>query len=76
MTSDLGLTVFVYLPGALTAVPAGRLQLLEDERETLAAEFFYGTRYPARAEAIELDPVSLPFRPQRPAGTAVSAPGR
>lgn len=66
LTSESGLTVFVYLPGALTAVPAGRLQLLEDERETLAAEFFYGTRYPARAEAIELDPVSLPFRPQRP----------
>lgn len=38
--------------------PAGRLSITQ-EREVLASSFAYGTRYVERADAFEIDPVSL-----------------
>ena len=48
--------VFVYLPGATEAVPAGRLLLDEDARHGL---FEYGRRYRQRSDAVPVDPVGL-----------------
>ncbi len=50
--------VFVYLPGATEAVPAGRLLLDEDARHGL---FEYGRRYRQRSDAVPVDPVALPL---------------
>lgn len=50
--------VFVYLPGATEAVPAGRLLLDEDTRHGL---FEYGRRYRQRSDAVPVDPVALPL---------------
>jgi serine/threonine-protein kinase HipA len=58
MTSR-NLAVFVYLPGGQTAVPAGLLTLEEEGATLKGASFFYGLRYVERANAIEVDPVSL-----------------
>jgi serine/threonine-protein kinase HipA len=54
-------TVFATLPGAVTAVPAGTLSLFEAGAVVQASRFRYGTRYAQRANAIEVDPVSLPL---------------
>ena len=54
MASEL--YVFVYLPGATEAVPAGRLLLDEDARHGL---FEYGRRYRQRSDAVPVDPVGL-----------------
>ena len=53
--------VFAYLPGEVTAVPAGVLDLTERGPELQASQFQYGTRYAARRNpsAIPVDPVSL-----------------
>jgi serine/threonine-protein kinase HipA len=56
-------TVFVYLPGEVTAVPAGKLMLNQLGNE-LSSQFVYGRRYMQRPNAIELDPISLRFRDQ------------
>lgn len=63
--------VFVHLPGADTAVPAGRLRLSSDRQsgEIIAADFQYGARYVERGNAVAIDPVSLPLPPR---GTAAS----
>ncbi|MEN5061904.1 HipA domain-containing protein [Luteimonas sp. TWI1416] len=55
--------VFAYLPGEVTAVPAGLLDLTELGPELQASQFQYGTRYVARRKpnAIAVDPVSLPL---------------
>lgn len=53
--------VFVYLPGELEAVPAGTLTLTQIGKE-LSSKFVYGSRYMQRSNAIELDPISLPFK--------------
>ena len=55
--------VFVYLPGETTAVPAGRLTLIEEGIALLGSRFAYGRRYPARRDprAIAVDPLSLPL---------------
>ncbi|MBB3344885.1 HipA domain-containing protein [Luteimonas sp. RC10] len=55
--------VFAYLPGEVTAVPAGLLDLTELGPELQASQFQYGTRYVARRQphAIAVDPVSLPL---------------
>ena len=53
--------VFAYLPGALDAVPAGRLVLLEEGGQTLGSRFAYGRRYRARPHALAVDPQSLPL---------------
>ena len=53
--------VFTYLPETAQAVPAGELSLLEEGRETVGSLFGYGARYLKRANAIPIDPVSLPL---------------
>lgn len=55
--------VFIYLPGETTAVPAGRLSLIEDGTELRASRFSYGKRYLRRPNAVPVDPVSLPLGP-------------
>jgi len=53
--------VFAHLPGENDAVPAGRLSLLEEGLESIGSTFGYGARYLKRANAIPIDPVSLPL---------------
>lgn len=53
--------VFIYLPGATEAVPAGRLSMNERGTELIASRFAYGTRYLDRANALPVDPVALPL---------------
>jgi serine/threonine-protein kinase HipA len=51
--------VFLHPPGQLDAVPAGRLELVVAEGTLLTSRFQYGRRYLDRAEALDVDPVSL-----------------
>lgn len=51
--------VFIHLPGQTEAVPAGRLELVSREGELITSRFQYGQRYRARADALDVDPVSL-----------------
>lgn len=53
--------VFIHLPGQTEAVPAGRLELIAREGELLTSRFQYGHRYRERAQALDVDPVSLPL---------------
>ena len=50
--------VFVFAHLQQGWAPAGRLSITQ-EREVLASSFAYGTRYVERADAFEIDPVSL-----------------
>lgn len=52
--------VFAHLAGEF--VPAGKLELVEQGSELLASNFAYGQRYLGRANALEIDPVSLGLR--------------
>jgi serine/threonine-protein kinase HipA len=54
-------TVFIHLPGEVEAVPAGRLTLVEQGTQLLAARFAYGLRYLERPNALPVDPVALPL---------------
>ena len=56
------LAVFAYLPDETTAVPAGLMTLDETDAVTKGADFVYGLRYLERANAIEVDPISLSLR--------------
>ena len=56
--------VFVYLPGEVEAVPAGTLTLAQLGNE-ISSQFVFGRRYMSRANALELDPLSLLFRSVR-----------
>lgn len=51
--------VFIYLPGDIEAVPAGRLNLVEEGTTLVAATFAYGRRYLQRRNALPVDPVDL-----------------
>jgi serine/threonine-protein kinase HipA len=51
------LFVFAHVPQGW--VPAGRLSLTQTGHEVEASRFAYGTRYLERADAFEVDPVSL-----------------
>ncbi len=51
--------VFVYLDGQAEAVPAGLLDLLEQNSQVLQSQFGYGRRYVERRQAMELDPLTL-----------------
>jgi serine/threonine-protein kinase HipA len=71
-------TVFIHLPGATEAVPAGRLTLIEQGTQVQASTFAYGRRYVARANAVPVDPVALALLPAQndqprlpPAGLAL-----
>ena len=52
---------FVHLPDQSEAVPAGRISLLEEGLQSVGSTFGYGARYLKRANAIPVDPVSLPL---------------
>ena len=53
--------VFIHPPGQIESVPAGRLELVTRDGELLTSQFQYGQRYRARADALDVDPVSLPL---------------
>jgi len=53
--------VFVHLPDQQEAVPAGRISLLEEGLQSVGSTFGYGVRYLERANALPVDPVSLPL---------------
>jgi serine/threonine-protein kinase HipA len=50
--------VFIHLPGESTAVPAG---LFSHDSDSEVGTFVYGSRYLERANAMPVDPVSLPL---------------
>ena len=52
-------TLFVFAHVSQGWVPAGRLSLTQTGHEVEASSFAYGTRYLERADAFEVDPVSL-----------------
>ncbi|WP_420226798.1 type II toxin-antitoxin system HipA family toxin [Pigmentiphaga litoralis] len=60
MARNRKLMVFAHLDEAWA--PCGQLSMTEEGSELLASSFAYGTRYVARSNAIEVDPVSLPLR--------------
>lgn len=51
--------IFIYFPGQTEAVPAGRLELIEQGTQLAASRFAYGLRYLRRRDALPVDPVSL-----------------
>jgi len=53
------LFVFAHLPSGFA--PAGILELTETPQGVEASSFAYGTRYLEKAQAIEVDPLSLPL---------------
>lgn len=61
MTSRRGSECFVYiwLPGALRAVTAGKFELTRDRNGTPLGRFVYGKSYLARKDAVPFDPVQL-----------------
>lgn len=61
MTTSDELYVWIYLPGCLSPVVAGRLQIDETAAGSVGT-FVYGRSYLAREDAIAIDPVSLPLR--------------
>jgi serine/threonine-protein kinase HipA len=50
--------VFVYLPGEITAVPAG---VFSHDSDSGVGNFIYGRRYLERTNAMAVDPISLPL---------------
>lgn len=54
------ITVFIYLPGATTAVPAG---ILSHDADSGVGSFSYGLKYMERGNALPADPVALPIGP-------------
>jgi len=61
---ELKLMSFAYLGEAWA--PCGQLTMTEQGPELLASRFAYGTNYLARADALEVDPVSLAIRGPEP----------
>jgi len=53
--------VFIALEGMADAVPAGKLEVFEDGIKPVGASFVYGNKYLQRAQALAVDPVSLPL---------------
>jgi serine/threonine-protein kinase HipA len=52
------LTVFIYLPGEIVAVPAG---IFTHDRDAGIGSFAYGRRYLERKKALPVDPAALPL---------------
>ncbi len=67
-------TVFVYLSGETTAVPAGKLAMLEEGTQVRASTFGYGRIYLERSKAIPVDPVSLPLSGAKPGSERIYEP--
>lgn len=72
--ADRRLYVFACLPGEVLAVPAGELTLAEEGATLRGSRFVYGTRYIARANAFEIDPISLAFRQKKPEAGHIHVP--
>jgi serine/threonine-protein kinase HipA len=53
--------VYITLPGATSAVTAGRFVLGEDRRGASFGRFVYGQSYLKRADAVDIDPIDLPL---------------
>jgi serine/threonine-protein kinase HipA len=53
--------LYMYLPDAVEAVPAGKLVLDEQGTRSTGSQFGYGRRYLMRPNAAPVDPVSLPL---------------
>jgi serine/threonine-protein kinase HipA len=65
--TDKRLAVFAHLGDEWA--PAGLLDMTEQGNELVASSFTYGVQYARRANAVEIDPVTLPL------DTALAAPG-
>ncbi len=52
------ITVFIYLPGEIKAVPAG---IFTHDNDTKIGRFIYGRRYIERKNALPVDAISLPL---------------
>src|SRR5262245_23661802 len=63
--------VYIYLDDG--PVPAGRLDIVEDGRNSFA-EFSYGARYVQRPDAVAVDPVAVPLRPSNDANQVYRTP--
>ena len=61
MTSDVAQVCFVYitLPGAVSAVTAGRFVIETDSRGDPLGRFVYGRSYLENPDAVDIDPVEL-----------------
>lgn len=64
----------MYLPNSVHAVPAGELTLLEEGPRPIGSTFGYGARYLKRADAVPVDPFSLPLS-SAPGSQALYEPG-
>ena len=65
MTSEAGeCYVYMTLPGATTAVTAGRYALSTDRRGVPEGRFVYGRSYLERPNAVALDPIELKLGPR------------
>src|SRR5580692_873179 len=53
--------VYITLPGATTAVTAGRFTHTIERNGLAVGRFIYGRRYLEREDAVEIDPVELRF---------------
>ena len=56
--------VYIWLPGAIGAVTAGKFELTADRRGTPLGRFVYGKSYLARKDAVPIDPVELKLAPR------------
>src|ERR1700694_1907225 len=66
--------VFIALEGAAEAVPAGKLELLEEGIKPVGSTFIYGNKYLQRANAAAVDPVSMPLDEAKKTKEAVFQP--
>jgi serine/threonine-protein kinase HipA len=60
--STTNLYAFAHIDGEFA--PAGKLNLTEQDQQTVASTFAYGQRYIERPNAIEIDPVGLALHPK------------
>ncbi|KAF0811376.1 hypothetical protein IGB42_04142 [Andreprevotia sp. IGB-42] len=67
MISNTGFVVFIHPEQATTAIPAGRLTLLEQDAELLQSSFGYGRQYVERQNRLALDPLTLALPGDGPA---------
>jgi serine/threonine-protein kinase HipA len=74
MTSEFNCFVFIYLEGALVAVPAGALTFVEESTRLVSSRFGYGKNYLERSNAVPVDPVSLPLQDAVPGTVRLATP--
>lgn len=66
--------VFIALEGTSEAVPAGKLELLEEGIRPIASTFVYGNKYLQRVNAAAIDPVSTPLNEARKSKQTIFQP--